>query len=157
MLYCPLCPLPLSIFLFSLFLLHQLLSLSVIQMPVIFHPASLFLFASPVSVNFLTSFSLLPFHIPACFCLPFSTPSIIFIYLFLSLSLPLAVPLLSYLLVYLCVCVCTDNSLAGSIHRYSRPPRAPLFILSRSSSAVAQEEGPLPANCMCEQEGEREK
>ena len=104
----------------------------------------------------------LPVLHPCLFLSSVSTPSIMLICLFrsspcLSLAiLSLAVPLLSYLLVYLCVCVCTDNSLAGSVHRYWRPLRATLFILSRSSSTTSQEEGPQPAT-VCVNHRERER
>ncbi len=136
----------LCVFLFFFFL--SCLSPSAIQKPAVSQPASLFLLALFL-FHSLTHFLLAapsPFslcHIPACFCLSFSTPSIMLSVFCSPLpgSLSLAVPLLSYLLVYLCVCVCTDNSLAGSVHRYSRPRRAPLFILSCSSSTTAQEEG----------------
>lgn len=76
----------------------------------------------------------------ACFCLSYSILPITFTHLFFALPL-LTVSLLFYLSVFLGVCVCTDNSLAGSVHRYSRPLRAPLFILSRFSSTTAQGEG----------------
>lgn len=136
---CPLYPLSLPIFLFFLFLLHQLLSSFAIQMPAshLAHPGNICLL---VFLSFFLSFYR-----------SFSTPSIMFICrLFSSPCLFLAVPLLSYLLAYLCVCVCTDNSLAGSVHRYSRPLRAPLFILFSLFIHYCSGGRTVACNCMCE-------
>lgn len=130
-----------------LFFLHQLLASSVIQMLIFTCPPPAFvIMCLPVLLSsscFLVTPLFQFFHLPySVLFLSFCLHSLIYVCLFLSSAfLSLAVPQLSNLLVYLCVCVCTDNSLVGSIHRYLRPLRAPLFILSRSSSTAAQEEG----------------
>lgn len=147
------------------FLLHWLLSLSTIQVSAIYQAASLFHLLLFISFLYFSLFSTDPSCLSSSCCpsLPVSFVCLNFIHhVYLSFSLlslailSLAVPLLSYLLVYLCVCVCTDNSLAGSIHRYWRPLRATLFILSRSSSTTAQEEGLQPAT-VCVNRRERER
>lgn len=122
-------------------------SSSVIQMLIFTcSPPSFVIMCLPILLSsscFLVTPPFQFFHLPySDLFLSFFLHSLIHVCLFLSSAfLSLAVPQLSNLLVYLCVCVCTDNSLVGSIHRYLRPLRAPLFILSRSSSTAAQEEG----------------
>lgn len=155
-LYCPLRPFLCLCFFFSSCIGYYLSLPSRFLLSTNLLPYSSFYYSFPFFI------SIFPVVHPGLFLLSVSTPSIMFICLCLSSSclslaiLSLAVPLLSYLLVYLCVCVCTDNSLAGSVHRYWRPLRATLFILSRSSSTTAQEEASQPAT-VCVNQRERER